>query len=99
MDEYIKKRDAVECIRNVMRTLGHNYTQATEIDQIMELEAEDAVPVVHGHWEQSGFCEVRDKWTTYKCSVCGTSNGRKFNDKYCRNCGSKMDEDGEQDDN
>lgn len=48
-DEYIKKGSAVDCIRNVMNILGHNYTQATEIEQIEELEPEFVVPSVAFH--------------------------------------------------
>ena len=58
----------------------------------------DAVEVVHGRWLSNGMCNHKpsrfrnpDKWTIYKCSECGYSNGRKFNANYCPNCGAKMD--------
>ena len=61
----------------------------------------DAVEVVHGRWVGSGQwnhkpCRMKnkEKWQTYLCSECGHSNGRRFNDKYCPNCGAKMDGDG-----
>lgn len=45
----------------------------------------DAVPVVHGHWIDTGSGQ--------ECSVCGEiqygyDSGRFF----CQNCGAKMDE-------
>ena len=65
---------------------------------VSAIPAADAVEVKHGQWVQSGQCNHKpyrirkaDKWTTYKCSICGFSNGRRFNDNYCPNCGAKMD--------
>ncbi len=61
----------------------------------------DAVPVVHGRWLANGLCNHKpsrfrnpDKWTVYRCSQCGYSNGRRKNAKYCPDCGAKMDGDG-----
>lgn len=68
------------------------------IDRIGEQPTVDAVEVVHGRWVGSGQwnhkpyrMKNKEKWQTYLCSECGHSNGRKFNDKYCPNCGAKMD--------
>lgn len=51
-------------------------------------------PVKHGHWVRDGI----DKW---RCSVCGIGNnyayawsvngGENLQDKYCPNCGARMD--------
>ena len=61
----------------------------------------EAVEVVHGRWLDNGMCNHKpsrfrnpDKWTVYKCSECGYSNGRRKNANYCPNCGAKMDGDG-----
>ena len=43
----------------------------------------DAVPVVHGAWQ------VTDRFKA--CSVCGYAFARLLPDKYCPNCGPKMD--------
>jgi hypothetical protein len=44
----------------------------------------DAVEVVHGRWDRSGYCTVCDFWTCY------------CNDyQYCPNCGAKMRGDSE----
>ena len=54
----------------------------------------DAVEVVHGRWEMIGHGYA-------KCTNCGkifealpTPMFFKENNKYCRNCGAKMDGDG-----
>jgi rubrerythrin len=69
---------------------------------IKEVPTVDAVEVVHGRWVGSGQwnhkpyrMKNKEKWQTYLCSECGHSNGRRFNDKYCPNCGAKMDGDGD----
>ena len=46
----------------------------------------DAVEVVHGRWDRSGYCSECNFWTCY----CGDYH-------YCPNCGAKMD--GERKDN
>lgn len=67
-------------------------------DAIIDAPAADVVPVVHGRWVASGQCNHKpyrmrssDHWTTYKCSKCGFSNGRRYNDNFCPNCGARMD--------
>ena len=44
----------------------------------------DVSPVVHGEWipEPFGYGE---------CSVCHTKTGNRFAEKFCHNCGAKMD--------
>ena len=51
-----------------------------------------------GRWIDDGMCNHKpsrfrnpDKWTIYKCSECGYSNGRRKNANYCPNCGARMD--------
>lgn len=56
---------------------------------IEEAPTVEAVPVVHGHWQNIG--DLRDA----QCSVCGKwldvlQGSADMN--YCPNCGSKMDE-------
>ena len=67
-------------------------------DELSKLPEVDAVPVVRGRWIDNGICDHKpsrfrnpDKWTIYKCSECGYSNGRRKNANYCPNCGAKMD--------
>lgn len=70
----------------------------------------DAVPVVHGHWIQlfGEWIEESLVGRVNRCSVCGRNiitNGidktgkalvATVNNPFCRWCGAKMDEDGEQ---
>ena len=58
------------------------------IDKMLELidkePSADVEPVRHGHWiNDIGYAG----WT---CSECGDHEGNKT-DKYCPNCGAKMD--------
>lgn len=49
-----------------------------------------------GHWIYSGYDEVIGEFM-YDCSCCGgISDGMYF---YCKDCGAKMDEDSEVDNN
>ena len=50
-----------------------------------------------GEWEVGGHCNHKpcrirhaDKWTIYRCSKCGYSNGRKKRANFCPNCGADM---------
>ena len=47
----------------------------------------DVELVRHGHW-------VYDHWCEFKCSCCGhfSSTNPRGIEKYCPNCGAKMDE-------
>lgn len=50
----------------------------------------DAVPVRHGHWIKIGS---QNSIRNMKCSICGEEVfGDADTEKYCFNCGSKMDE-------
>ncbi len=51
----------------------------------------DVMPVVHGHWEQKENMRCR-------CSNCHALK-EQYHDLFCGNCGAKMNEDGEQDEN
>lgn len=65
------------------------------ISEIDKLPTVDAVPVVHGRWEQC-FEDWRKQIEGDKCSACGFEHygcGIKHY-HYCPNCGAKMDGDG-----
>ena len=92
MAEYIEREAVIDLIT---RRYENPEICTAEINAI---PAADVAPVVHGRWVQSGQCNHKpcrirntDKWTTYKCSVCGYSNGRRFSSNYCPNCGARMD--------
>lgn len=54
------------------------------IAEVVNAPTVDAIEVVHGHWNISkeGFDE---------CSVCGMACGIAEYDKFCSNCGARMD--------
>lgn len=58
------------------------------LDVIETMPAIDAEPVRHGRWRHLGG----DEW---RCTMCGevihTEGTGKPEDKYCRECGARMD--------
>ena len=64
-----------------------NPTYANLCKAINNATVIDAEPVRHGHWIDRGYMKVG-----YHCSLCGgyVIAGKE---KYCPNCGAKMDED------
>ena len=55
----------------------------------------DAVPVVHGRWEETGKVFVHSMYDLFtKCSRCSFGHVRnEYQEpyRYCPNCGAKMD--------
>lgn len=59
---------------------------------LVEIEGDDVVPVVHGHWsKEMRFTEdfMGNRTYGYKCSICGKLANRL---QFCGNCGAKMNE-------
>ena len=54
-------------------------------------EAVDAVEVVHGRWE---WIPTDECVSVLTCSACKKTEGASIFNKYCPNCGAKMDGDG-----
>lgn len=63
----------------------------------------DAVPVVHGQWDDSGRYTFPGGSTAVRCTNCGcalTESEYHLNNwNYCPNCGAKMDEGADNDTN
>lgn len=72
--------------------LAEGFCEAYRV--IQNMPAVDAVPVVHGQWEQC-FEDWRQQIEGDKCSACGFEHygtgSSRF--RYCPNCGAKMDAD------
>ena len=87
MAEYIEKQAALDAI---LREPPDAHYPSWHAAKIKVLPAADAVPVVHGRWEQTEAPFMNE---CEDCSVCGyrTVWGHRFN--YCPNCGAKMDGD------
>ena len=78
----MRKDDLIEYIR----CLEHNYNVAVSFNenQAKYIESLDAAPVVHGRWIP---CENGG----YYCSHCDRRVAFLIHNKYCSNCGAKMD--------
>lgn len=69
---------------------GITHEQCEFMRAIDECRTIDAVPIKHGHWIKIGS---RDSIRNMKCSICGEEVfGDVDTEKYCFNCGAKMDE-------
>ena len=69
-------------LNNTVYDTDYGFGYSTQIIKAVleQTKTVDAVPVVHGRWDRSGYCTVCDWWTCY---------GSEY--KYCPNCGAKMD--------
>lgn len=84
MAEYIERKAVLDAYDEVQRRNGP-WRFETLIESV---PAADVAPVVHGHWQPTGYpfmSECED------CSKCGyrTVYGHRF--KFCPYCGAKMD--------
>ena len=81
-DEYIKREDAINTVRNTFTGM----TADTLELRINGIPSADVAPVRHGRWifprtEFSAYCN---------CSLCGLEVVSYDAWKYCPNCGAKM---------
>lgn len=90
MDEYIEREAAIRVV-NGQSSL--TMTRISLIDSISNIPAADVAPVVHGRWIGAPLCGNDN----CKCSECGSWHNIHANlrgeimQKYCPNCGAKMD--------
>ncbi len=83
-DEYYVRKDAVECV----------------VDICIKAEpAADVAPVVHAHWVLVDDYGKPFIDPTYECSICKQLTTTPRSEKFCHNCGAKMDEEAEEDEN
>ena len=61
------------------------------LDELKRTPASDVVEVVHGYWEFNRGQAYGEP--LYFCSVCTDGGSEWGKDKYCSNCGAKMDGD------
>lgn len=93
MNEYITRAAAVA-------VLYYNCDEkcSAVVPDMETIPLEDVAPVVHGKWNEIvPNIELNGSVSYYACSVCGHPSSFFFwKDKYCPNCGAKMDLDGGQ---
>ena len=90
--EYIVKLNATietnltdEEIENLIPTIPEVFKEMIIEEMTGGVGTVDVEPVKHGHWICMGDCGVT------KCSCCGWTIEEYIEDKYCRDCGAKMD--------
>ena len=92
--EYIERKDLINNRppqRNPDQTGKEEYNKGYNdgikaVLSCIEIQpSADVAPVRHGHWIAMGDCGVT------MCSCCGWSIEECIEDKYCRECGAKMD--------
>ena len=93
MAEYIELEALLEKQYNASHSSWPQLAEmVVDVRDIEDAPAADVAPVVHAEWKHIGG----DEWG---CTACGTvisteGSWEKPEDKYCRNCGAKMDKEG-----
>lgn len=97
MAEYIDKKEAVKIAEFYGLARGSAISRHSAIAdmiarQIEELPSAGVATVIHGKWAHLGG----DEWCCTNCGFVITTEGswEKPTDKYCSNCGAKMDLEG-----
>jgi hypothetical protein len=92
--------DAVSLIGNMMEAIRHGYNEEDMLSIVNGEPTVDAVPVVHGNWEEIDMRGLMTPGGTpiVRCSVCKDKrtehlSGVEFPEwrKFCSMCGAKMD--------
>ena len=102
MDDYIKREDAINTVRNTFTGM----TADTLELRINDIPSADVAPVWHGRWVRGDKITMFDLMGKiadgryYTCQCCGfmkfvfDEHDSQYN--YCPNCGAKMDGGGEE---
>lgn len=104
MKIYIDRQAAIDALgeRPLVWTSDNDYALGErnqyDIDRIAieTVPSADVQPVQHGKWikaQRKGIISYADGYA--ECNKCHEVSYLGWNDKYCRNCGARMD--GEQD--
>lgn len=110
-ERYCKDCDKRKGIKNgeyrIIYEVGEAPCRACDVDdmkcELDDAPTVDAVPVVHGHWEEKEvFYDdngngVIAEWQSCRCSECKKYDTSPYlyyfkEPKYCSECGAKMDE-------
>lgn len=95
MAEYINKDEVLSmsyCTNKPTWDNPHlDPKSVVDVEDIESLPAADVVEVVHGKWEFNRGQAYGEP--LYFCSVCTDGGSEWGKDKYCPNCGAKMDGD------
>lgn len=88
MAEYIDREAAIAAIMSDPPDAHYPQWYA---EKIKSIPAADVAPVRHGRWEWRGPCHDNNGkyWAT--CNVCKTRQRLGDYERFCPNCGCKMD--------
>jgi hypothetical protein len=98
MDDYIRRQAAIEAVINLSDIFVHNLRlmkYETDVQEaINEVPSADVQPVRHGHWIPKFGGKFKGGAYWYDCSECGhtVAGGILSGNKFCKNCGARMDE-------
>lgn len=89
IDRSVLRNDINRIIRRIEGDFGFNDSWCNSLNEalyiINEQKTVDAEPIKHGEWI---YCEYSGGRYIGTCSLCGCE---RKTDKYCPNCGAKMD--------
>ena len=92
MAEYINRKALLKKAWDADTRIG--YVQVVDVGDILDMPVADVAPVVHGRWIGAPLCGNDN----CRCSECGSWHNihatlrGEIMQKYCPNCGAKMDE-------
>ena len=80
----------IEC-NSVTEVIGRrSFKSRADIQEFLDnIPTADVVEVKHGEWKWNRGQALGEK--SYFCSLCTDGESDTGNDKYCPNCGAKMD--------
>ena len=96
MNDVINRKDAIGAILSIGHIAelrdGDAVIRVSAVNYVLRnLPSADVQPVQHGHWIEH-ICELFPAEGTVECSECHEHESIFLvNDKYCPNCGAKMD--------
>jgi hypothetical protein len=98
MAEYIKRTDVMKiCEGYSEHCFNSNDSKGQDIadrilDDVVEIPTADVVEVKHGEWKHTVEKGNVYNHHFFNCSLCGASAFTSGYEKYCHECGAKMDE-------
>lgn len=93
MADYIDRQAAIElCDWYQHEFCECDYAFGELANELHKLPSADVQPVRHGKWikaQRKGIISYADGYA--ECNKCHEVSYLGWNDKYCRNCGARMD--------
>lgn len=92
MSEYIEKESLYQYLNNEFEW-SNNQDRLGVLEIVTDFEMADVEPIIHGKWIGKPMCGN----SICRCSICECVHSIHVNlegkatQKYCPNCGSKMD--------